>query len=46
MLLHLLLKDWLNTREEGEKSLSDMQGNENLPGQAIMESLSYLRFQR
>ena len=42
LLLHLLLQDWLNTRKEGEKSLNDMQGNVNLPGQTIIESLLYL----
>ena len=47
LLLHLLLQDWLHTRKEGEeKSLNDIQGNVNLPGQAIIESLLYLRFQR
>ena len=46
LLLHLLLQDWLNTLKEGEKSLNDMQGNVNLPGQAIIESLLYLSFQR
>ena len=47
LLLHLLLQDWLNTRKEGEeKSLNDIQGNVNLPGQAIIESSSYLSFQR
>ena len=46
LLLHLLLQDWLNTRKEGEKSLNDMQGNVNLPGQAIIESLLHLSFQR
>ena len=46
LLLHLLLQDWLNTRKEGKKSLNDMQGNVNLPGQAIIESLLYLSFQR
>ena len=44
--LHLLLQDWLNTRKEGEKSLNDMQGNVNLPGQAVVESLLCLSFQR
>ena len=38
-LLHLLSQDWLNTRKEGEKSLNDMQGYVNLPGQAVVESL-------
>ena len=46
LLLHLLLQDWLNTRIEGKKSLNEMQGNVNLPGQAITESLLYLSFQR
>ena len=46
LLLHLLLQDLLNTRKEGEKRLNDMQGNVNLPGQAIIESLLYLSFQR
>ena len=46
LLLHLLLQDWLNTLKEGEKSLNDMQGNVNLPGQAVVESLLCLSFQR
>ena len=46
MLLHFSWQDWLNTRREGEKSLNDMQGNVNLPGQAIIESLLCLSFQR
>ena len=46
LLLHFLLHDWLNTRREGERSSNDMQGNVNLPGQAIIESLLYLSFQR
>ena len=46
LLLHLLLQDWLNTCKEGEKSLNDMQGNINLPGQAVVESLLSLSFQR
>ena len=46
MVLYLLLQDWLNTRKEGEKSLSDMQGNVNLRGQPIIESLLHLSFQR
>ena len=46
LLLHLLLQDLLNTRKEGKKSLNDMQGNVNLPGQAIIESLLYSSFQR
>ena len=45
LLLHLLLQDWLNTRIEGKKSLNEMQGNVNLPGQAVIESLLYLSFQ-
>ena len=46
LLLHLSLQDWLNTRIEGGKSLDDMQGNVNLPGQAVVESLLCLSFQR
>ena len=46
LLLDLLLQDWLNTRKEGKKSHNDMQRNVNLPGQAIIESLLYLSFQR
>ena len=46
LLLHLLLQDWLNTRKEGKKSLNDMQGNANLPGQAVVDSLSCLSLQR
>ena len=46
LLLHLLLQDKLSTRKEGKKSLNDMQGNVNLPGQAIIESLLCLSFQR
>ena len=46
LLLDLLLQDWLNTRKEGKKNLNDMQGNVNLPGQAIVESLLCLSFQR
>ena len=46
LLSHLLLQDWLNTRKEGKKSVNDMQGNVNLPGQAITESLLNLSFQR
>ena len=46
LLLHLLLQDWLNTRKEGEKSLNDMQGNVNLPGQAIIKFLLYFSFQK
>ena len=46
VLLHLLLQDWLNTRKEGEESLNGIQGNLNLPGQAIIESLLCLSFQR
>ena len=45
-LLHLLLQEWLNTCKEGEKRLNDMQGNVNLSGQSIIESLLYLSFQR
>ena len=45
-LIHLLLQDWLNTRKEGKRDLNEMQGNVNLPGQAITESLLYLSFQR
>ena len=43
VLLYSLLQDWLNTRKEGKKSLNDMQGNFNLPGQAILESLLHVR---
>ena len=46
LLLDLLLQDLLNTRKEGKKSLNDMQGNVNLPGQAITESFLCLSFQR
>ena len=46
LLLHLLLQHWLHTRKKGKKSLNDMQGNVNLPGQAIIESLLCLSFQR
>ena len=46
MVLYLLLQDGLNAHKEGEKSLNNIQGNVNLPGQAIIESLSYLSFQR
>ena len=46
LLLHLLLQGWLNTRKEGKKSLNDMQGKVNLPGQAVVESLLCLNFQR
>ena len=46
LLLHFVLQDWLNTCREGEKSLNGIQRNVNLPGQAIIESLSYLSFQR
>ena len=35
--LNLLFQRWLNTRKEGEK---------RLPGQAIIEFLLYLSFQR
>ena len=43
VLLYSLLQDWLNTGKEGKKSLNDMQGNINLPGQAILESLLHVR---
>ena len=43
VLLYSLLQDWLNTRKEGKKSLNDMQGNINLPDQAILESLLHVR---
>ena len=46
LLLHFLLQDWLNYRKVVKKSLNDMQGNVNLPVQAIIESLLYLSFQR
>ena len=45
LLLHLLLQHWLHTRKKGKKSLNDMQGNVNLSGQAIIESLSFLPLQ-
>ena len=45
LLLHLLLQDWLNYRKVVKKSPNDTQGNVNLPGQAIIESLLYLSFQ-
>ena len=45
MLLYLLLQNWLNTRKEGGKNLNEIQGNANLPAQAIIESLLYLSFQ-
>ena len=45
LLFHLLLQGWLNTRKEGKKTPNDMQGNVNLLGQAIIESLLYLSFQ-
>ena len=45
MLLHLLLQDWLDIVKKG-KRVNDMQGDVNLPGQAIIESLLYLSFQR
>ena len=35
VLLYSLLQDWLNTRKEWKKSLDDMHGNVNIPGQAI-----------
>ena len=41
LLLHFLWQDWLNTRREAEKSFNDMQGNVNLPGQAIIGSSLY-----
>ena len=45
--LYLPLQDQLNTRNEGKKSLNDIQGNVNHPGQAIIESLLlYLSFRR
>ena len=34
--VYLLLQAWLNTRNEGEKSLNSMQGNVNLQCQVIM----------
>ena len=46
MLLYLLLQEWLNTSKEGKKSLNDVQGNVNLPGQAVIESLLYLSFSK
>ena len=46
LLLHLLLQDWLHTCKEGKKIINDMKGNVSLPGQAIIESLLYLSFQR
>ena len=47
MSLYLSLQDQLNTRNEGKKSLNDIQGNVNRPGQAIIESLLlYLSFRR
>ena len=46
LLLHLLLQDWFHICKEGKKILNDMKGNVSLPGQAIIESLSYLSFQR
>ena len=47
MSLYLSLQDQLNTRNEGKKSLNDIQGNVNHPGQAIIESLLlYLSFRR
>ena len=45
MLLYSLLQDWLNTRKEGKKSVNDIQGNGNLPDQAIIESLLHLSFE-
>ena len=46
LLLHLLLQDWLNSRKEGEKSLNDTQENVSSPGEAVVESLLSLSFQR
>ena len=46
LLLHLLLQDWLHTCKEGKKIINDVKGNVSLPGQAIIESLLYLSFQR
>ena len=46
LLLHLLFQDWLKTRKEGKKGLNGMQGDVNLPGQAVVESLLCLSFQR
>ena len=46
VLLYSLLQDWLNTRGKKGKKLNGMQGSINLPGQAIIESLLYLSFQR
>ena len=46
VLLYLLLQGWLNASKKREKSLSDMQGNVNLRGQPIIESLLHLSFQR
>ena len=46
LLLHLLLQDRSDTCKEGEKSLNEIQGNVNLPGQAIIEYLLCLSFQR
>ena len=46
LLLHILLQELLNTRKEGKKSLHGMQENANLPGQAVVESLLCLNFQR
>ena len=46
VLLYLLLQDWLNTCKEGKKIHYGMQSNVDLPGQAIIESLLNLSFQR
>ena len=46
LLLYSLMQDWFNTRKEGGKSFNDMQRNVNLPGQAIIESLLHVSFQR
>ena len=51
-LSHFLWKDWLNTRRKAKKKSckvmqgNDMQGNVNLPVEAITESLLCLTFQR
>ena len=45
ILLYLLLQGWLNIGKEGEKNLYDIiQGNPNLPGQAIIESLLNVKY--
>ena len=46
LLLNILLQELLNARKEGKKSLNGMQENANLPGQAVVESLLCLNFQR